>query len=631
MRTAAEVAADIGALTDSDLGTLRDSVTNNMDSIVNHTTRYYLVLDSLIRHTADYYTLQDSVKTNISDISDLQDSIVRHTTDYYTLQDSVINNMDSITNHSTNYYSLRDSVRSEMDSTINHTVRYYEVLDSLIRHTNDYYTLQDTVINNMDSIVNHTTRYYGVLDSLARHTTNYYTLQDSVINNMDSIVNHTTRYYSILDSLIVHNDNYYSLRDTVRNEMDSTVNHTVRYYGVLDSLARHTSDYYTLQDTVINEMDSTVNHTVRYYSVLDSLIAHDGHYYSLRDSVQELAVTDNCIPIGMATFGFEDSEIKQDVGGIVYIGAASLTQGKFEVDQSTQTNSVYFRNTKASATSRGLAAVTTGAATLGIGGYFSATGATTNISIHSANGDVQIDNITDATANTGKLLVSDSGIVKHAQGTNNKLLRFQTSDVVASSALNDNGTTMALGIAPSATIGFNIYTTTLEGGINISQSLSTGDVFGIKSLMIGSGDSNTAYFADVSGSTDINLGFHADVSGGTDDYAFWAEAGVSKFDEALDFAITEVSTGTSIDDTHHTVMGDCSSGSIAIALPNPTTTDIGRIYRIKLSQKTSTYAITLNVTGGANIDGGASITLSTLYEGRVVQNDGTQWWIVGTF
>ena len=221
---------------DQDLSTLRDSVGNNMDSIANHTVRYYAVLDSLARHTVDYYTLQDSVTNN-------------------------------------------------MDSIVTHTTRYYGVLDSLIRHSVDYYTLQDTVTNNMDSIVNHTTRYYGVLDSLARHTVDYYTLQDSVINSMDSIVNHTTRYYGVLDSLIRHSVDYYTLQDTVINNMDSIVAHTVRYYGVIDSLVRHTVDYYTLQDSVINSMDSIVNHTVRYYGVLDSLARHSTDYYTLQDSV----------------------------------------------------------------------------------------------------------------------------------------------------------------------------------------------------------------------------------------------------------------------------------------------------------------------------------------------------------
>jgi hypothetical protein len=144
---------------DQDLSTLRDSVGNNMDSIANHTVRYYAVLDSLARHTVDYYTLQDSV----------------------------INNMDSIASHSTNYYSLRDSVINNMDSITNHTVRYYDILDSLIVHDGHYYSLRDSVVNNMDSIVNHTVRYYGILDSLIVHNDNYYTLRDTVIQNMADI------------------------------------------------------------------------------------------------------------------------------------------------------------------------------------------------------------------------------------------------------------------------------------------------------------------------------------------------------------------------------------------------------------------------------------------------------------
>ena len=61
--------------------TLQDSVINNMDSIVNHTTRYYEIIDSINRHTDNYYTLQDSVKDNI-------DSLTNHSGRIVTLEGS---------------------------------------------------------------------------------------------------------------------------------------------------------------------------------------------------------------------------------------------------------------------------------------------------------------------------------------------------------------------------------------------------------------------------------------------------------------------------------------------------------------------------------------------------------------
>jgi tRNA isopentenyl-2-thiomethyl-A-37 hydroxylase MiaE len=315
-----------------------------MDSIVNHTVRYYGVLDSLARHSTDYYTLQDSVINSMDSIVNhtvryyaVLDSLARHTTDYYTLQDSVIQNMadiaaieagddhidndtwftaDNYAGDSGNAWKvsedntfeigfpwLLESRNSEADAGIiyrNVPFRNLNYGDSVgFRDRAGGFELMKLwgITDGSDGLASRGMTVNGTLlaDNLSGTNTGDQDIS-GVAANLDSIQRHTT--------------NYYTLQDSVINNMDSIVNHTVRYYSVLDSLIRHTLDYYTLQDSVGNNMDSIVAHTVRYYGVMDSLARHTVDYYTLQDSV--VNSMDSIVNHTVRYYGILDSLIVHD-------------------------------------------------------------------------------------------------------------------------------------------------------------------------------------------------------------------------------------------------------------------------------------------------------------------------------
>lgn len=67
------------------------------------------------------------------------------------------------------------------------------------------------------------------------------------------------------------------------------------------------------------------------------------------------------------------------------------------------------------------------------------------------------------------------------------------------------------------------------------------------------------------------------------------------------------------------------SGTCAITLP-PAKDTTNTIRRVKRSNNT-THTITVQ-TGGGNIDGAASVTLTTAYQSRAFFSDGSNYWTV---
>jgi hypothetical protein len=84
--------------------------------------------------------------------------------------------------------------------------------------------------------------------------------------------------------------------------------------------------------------------------------------------------------------------------------------------------------------------------------------------------------------------------------------------------------------------------------------------------------------------------------------------------------ITTISTNTTLNSTHYTVLVDTTAGNVTVTLP--TNVD-GRIYNIKKISSDSNKAI---ISG--TVDGGASTQLTVPYESLTIQNETTNWWII---
>jgi hypothetical protein len=82
--------------------------------------------------------------------------------------------------------------------------------------------------------------------------------------------------------------------------------------------------------------------------------------------------------------------------------------------------------------------------------------------------------------------------------------------------------------------------------------------------------------------------------------------------------------------TDYTILATTAGGAFTITLSS-TNAKVGQIYNIKMTA-TSTNALTLSPSSG-NIDGAASATITptTLKEGAMIQFDGTNWYIIGTY
>jgi hypothetical protein len=91
------------------------------------------------------------------------------------------------------------------------------------------------------------------------------------------------------------------------------------------------------------------------------------------------------------------------------------------------------------------------------------------------------------------------------------------------------------------------------------------------------------------------------------------------------FAITTITNSTILDNTYFTVLGNNSS-NITVTLPTASSCT-GRIYHIKkISNNANT--ITVNAATGINIDGSASITITSFNESKTIQSSGTAWFIL---
>ena len=77
--------------------------------------------------------------------------------------------------------------------------------------------------------------------------------------------------------------------------------------------------------------------------------------------------------------------------------------------------------------------------------------------------------------------------------------------------------------------------------------------------------------------------------------------------------------------TDNVILCQAGAAGFTVTLPNTSIT-AGKVYYIK--KISGAGNITINVTGGVQIDGGAAYPLSTLYSNVQVVWDGTQYWVI---
>lgn len=81
--------------------------------------------------------------------------------------------------------------------------------------------------------------------------------------------------------------------------------------------------------------------------------------------------------------------------------------------------------------------------------------------------------------------------------------------------------------------------------------------------------------------------------------------------------------------TDYTVTFDASGAARTATLPTAVGIT-GRIYVVKKTDS-SGNAVTVDGDGAETIDGATTVTLSTQYAGRVIQSDGANWQVIGSF
>jgi hypothetical protein len=94
---------------------------------------------------------------------------------------------------------------------------------------------------------------------------------------------------------------------------------------------------------------------------------------------------------------------------------------------------------------------------------------------------------------------------------------------------------------------------------------------------------------------------------------------------AITHSINTITTNTTLDISHHTVLCNTTAGVIIVTLPTNDISIKGRIYKIK---RIGGNTVNIN-TNGSSIDGTSpTYSLTSIYQYITIQSDGTNWWIV---
>ena len=90
-------------------------------------------------------------------------------------------------------------------------------------------------------------------------------------------------------------------------------------------------------------------------------------------------------------------------------------------------------------------------------------------------------------------------------------------------------------------------------------------------------------------------------------------------------AFVGLAANTTLDATHHTILGDASGGAITLTLPAASAA-AGREYRVTKSDSSSN-TVTVARAGGDTIDGQTSVALGSQYEALSFVSDGSNWFL----
>ena len=153
----------------------------------------------------------------------------------------------------------------------------------------------------------------------------------------------------------------------------------------------------------------------------------------------------------------------------------------------------------------------------------------------------------------------------------------------------------------------NNYGITLDGD-DVGADLVLGEGQDAKIYYDGASTTDLIIDPDVVGSGGVTIGAHLDVQ------------------DSIGYAIETVATGTTLDDTHGTVLVDASGGAITITLPTAAV-GVRRLYDIKKIDS-SANAVTVDGSGSETIDGATTQVINFQYDSISIKSDGTTWWII---
>lgn len=90
--------------------------------------------------------------------------------------------------------------------------------------------------------------------------------------------------------------------------------------------------------------------------------------------------------------------------------------------------------------------------------------------------------------------------------------------------------------------------------------------------------------------------------------------------------LTTITGDTTLDNTHHVVLCDATSGAITVTLPTSSGIS-GRIYHIKKTDS-STNTVTIDGNASETIDGDTTKIIRIQYDSVMITTDGSNWSII---
>ena len=182
------------------------------------------------------------------------------------------------------------------------------------------------------------------------------------------------------------------------------------------------------------------------------------------------------------------------------------------------------------------------------------------------------------------------------------------------------------GTTINAIAGNFIVSSTAGGTITNARALqamindANGNITNATGLYVLSGTKTTGSITSLYGL------YIEDQTSGTNNYAIYTNAGRNRFGGAMEQQITTISSTTTLDATHCTVLVDASSAAITVNLP-AASGRVGRIYNIKRIDN-SVNTVTIDGNASETIDGATTQTLITQWSTMTIQSNGTGWYIL---